>query len=302
MLELRHHSPTDLTLGFAGDTYNTAVYLRRTGEDLGEHLEVGYVTGLGDDVYSQQMRQAWALEGINDRSVTVPGRAPGLYAVQTDHAGERSFRYWRHASAASVMFQTRDWVPSLCGDLVHFSGLTLQLMSRETRAAFLTRLTELRDAGTLVSFDTNYRPEGWADQSVARTTFRQAASHSDIVLATLTDELELFPDKDEDDVVDRYLSLGASEVVVKLGAHGAIAAERSGHRAHVPAVRVDPVVDTTAAGDSFAGAYLAGRLAGLCSADAAGLGAELAAAVIRVPGAIAPPQPTDRRGGLPAYG
>jgi 2-dehydro-3-deoxygluconokinase len=289
MLELRHHSPTDLSLAFAGDTYNTAVYLRRTGEDLGEDLEVGYVTGLGDDAYSDQMRRAWADEAIHDRSVTVPGRAPGLYAVQTDNVGERSFRYWRCASAASVMFQTRDWVPSLSGDLVHFSGLTLQLMSRDTRAAFLARMAELRDAGTVVSFDTNYRPEGWEDRSVARTAFREAASRSDIVLATLTDEIDLFPDKDEDDVLDRYLARGASEVVVRLGPRGAIVAESGGRRTHVPAVRVDSVADTTAAGDSFGGAYLAGRLAGLCPADAAALGAELAAAVIQVPGAIAPP-------------
>jgi 2-dehydro-3-deoxygluconokinase len=49
---------------------------------------------------------------------------------------------------------------------------------------------------------------------------------------------------------------------------------------------VAKVVDTTAAGDSFAGAYLAGRLAGMEAPEAAGLGAELAAVVVQSPGAI----------------
>lgn len=289
MLELRHHSPTDLTLGFAGDTYNTAVYLRRTGVELGEELEVGFVTGIGDDVYSRQMQQAWETEQILDRSQLVPGRAPGLYAVQNDPGGERSFRYWRYASAASILFQTSGWVSGVSGDLIHFSGLTLQLMSHSTRTAFLSRADELRDTGSLVSFDTNFRPEGWADVTLARAAFCDAARRSDIVLATLSDEVALFPDADEDEVIDRYLGLGAREVVVKLGSEGSVVAQIGAERVHVPAVRVDSVVDTTAAGDSFGGAYLAGRLAGLIPEHAAALGAEVAGSVIQVRGAIVPP-------------
>jgi len=50
------------------------------------------------------------------------------------------------------------------------------------------------------------------------------------------------------------------------------------------------VVDTTAAGDSFAGAYLAARLTGARAADAASAGARLAARVIQHPGAIIAPE------------
>jgi 2-dehydro-3-deoxygluconokinase len=58
----------------------------------------------------------------------------------------------------------------------------------------------------------------------------------------------------------------------------------------VPAVRVERVVDTTAAGDSFAGAYLAARLSGASAADAAVAGARLAAQVIQHRGAIIAPE------------
>jgi len=49
------------------------------------------------------------------------------------------------------------------------------------------------------------------------------------------------------------------------------------------------VVDTTAAGDSFAAAYLAARLAGGNPAAAARAGHRLAGTVVRYPGAIIPP-------------
>ena len=57
----------------------------------------------------------------------------------------------------------------------------------------------------------------------------------------------------------------------------------------VEAEPVSDVVDTTAAGDSFAAAYLAARLDGAEPAAAARAGHELAGTVVRYPGAIIPP-------------
>lgn len=92
MLELRHTTSTDVVLGFAGDTYNTAVYMARTAQALGVEMEVGYLCGLGDDIHSDLMRQSWCQEGIVDRSVTVPGKTPGLYFVRTDGHEHRDIR------------------------------------------------------------------------------------------------------------------------------------------------------------------------------------------------------------------
>jgi 2-dehydro-3-deoxygluconokinase len=56
----------------------------------------------------------------------------------------------------------------------------------------------------------------------------------------------------------------------------------------VEATPVENVVDTTAAGDSFAAAYLAARLSGADPADAARAGHRLAGAVVGRRGAIIP--------------
>lgn len=288
MLELTHTAERTLRLDFAGDTYNTAVYLRRVATELGLAAEVGYLTGLGDDPYSAAMRAAWRAESILDRSLTVPERLPGLYAIRTAADGERSFTYWREESAAREVFAGTDWCAELDGDLVHLSGITLQLTSARARETLVTRLCELRAAGARVSLDTNYRPTGWSSPSDAAAAMAEVCAAADIVLASRDDEDLLHGPSPPEASVRRLAALGAREVVLRDGANGAYigVADTVEHLAAHP---VERVVDTTAAGDAAAGAYLAARLAGQPPAQAAATASTVAAVVIQHPGAITPP-------------
>jgi 2-dehydro-3-deoxygluconokinase len=287
MIEVRHLDASTARIGYAGDTYNTAVYLRRTAELLGVDVEVGYLTGLGSDEDSAAMRAAWAAEGIEDRSVLREGLVPGLYTVRVDERGERRFSYWRSASAARHLFATTEWVEQLDADVIHLSGITLQLASPAARGALRHRLAALRSAGAVVSLDTNYRPAGWSSPDEAARAMDEVSTAASIVLATFDDEVAMHGCSSVPDAATRLAALGVSEVVVKSGADGADVLV-GGHLEHIRASAVHRVVDTTAAGDAFAGGYLAARMGGQPPPEAGRVAAEVAAAVVAHAGAIIP--------------
>jgi len=59
------------------------------------------------------------------------------------------------------------WVDSVDGDLIHLSGVTLQLMTQRSREVLVNRLQLLRAEGSRVSLDTNDLPSGWPSPQVA---------------------------------------------------------------------------------------------------------------------------------------
>lgn len=283
MIELSEVGDGRLSRTFGGDTLNTAVYLARLG------VAVDYVTALGDDPFSDEMLAGWRAEGIGTRHVPrVPGRVPGLYLIRRDARGERSFFYWRSAAPARELFDlpgTAELVEALTGyDLLYFSGITLSLYGETGRLHLLDALDRTRARGGRVAFDTNFRMRGWPDREAARAAYRNAIARADIVLAS-TEDLELL--FGEPDPSDLRTHAAAAEQVLKLP-ELACRVRWQGREVTVAAEPVSGVVDTTAAGDSFAAAYVASRLAGREPAAAALAGHRLAGTVVRYPGAIIP--------------
>jgi 2-dehydro-3-deoxygluconokinase len=290
MIELRHRSATALDLAYGGDTLNTAVYLARLTR--GRDARVDYVTALGDDAYSDGMLAMWRGEGLaTDLVARLPGRLPGLYTIRTDAHGERTFTYWRSASAARDMLRgprAEQVAAALQGyDLLYLSGITLSILDPPQRAALLAIADFVREHGGRVAFDGNYRAVGWPDAEAARAAFDEMLTRADIALPTLDDEQALFGVRDPLACADRLHRQGVAEVAIKLGRAGCFLSSAQ-FTGEIPAEPVGVVVDSTAAGDSFNAGYLAARLLGADPARAARLGNRLAARVIAYPGAIIP--------------
>jgi 2-dehydro-3-deoxygluconokinase len=274
-------------LGFAGDTLNTAWYARAL---LPQGWSVDYVTALGDDLYSRQMRAFIEKAGIGTGTIQeIKGKRPGLYMIhQAD--GDRHFTYWRDQSAAKLLAEDREALNAAIegAAFIYFSGISMAILAPRARGRLLKAIVTARDAGARVAFDPNVRPALWSSQTSMRSVLTAAASISDIVLPTHSDEVPIFGDADPEATAQRYLSLGVEEVVVKNGAEPALIATKDG-RETVAAIKGAKVVDATGAGDSFNGAYISARLAGLSPRESAEAAHRTASIVIGHKGALVDP-------------
>ncbi len=288
MIELIMGEGANATLNVAGDTYNTAVYLSRLlGPDWGS---VSYITALGTDAFSERVMAHMASEGIETHHVERrEDRTVGLYAIETDAAGERSFTYWRSQSAARTLFQE----PCAIGtsvfedyDLIFLSGITLAVLPPESRAHLMDGLRAFRSKGGQVAYDSNHRPRLWEDVDTAREVNRLMWAQTDVPLPSVDDEMLIHGDADETAATARLRGYGLASGALKRGEKGPLAL--SGAQAAADFPPANSVVDTTAAGDSFNAGFLYQHAIGGSEAEALSTGHAIASQVIGAKGAIVP--------------
>ena len=284
MVELRPVEDGHLRRGFAGDAYNTAVYLKRSAPDL----DVAFLTATGDEALSDAMVGTWRSEGISDRLVfRIPGQRPALYLIETNAKGDRKFHYWRSETPA------KEWLRLLLAaggaelldkaELVYLSGISLAILNYADRQAAIELLGSLK---TKVAFDPNIRPALWKSMDEARHSFEGMAKISSIVLPSRQDYQLMYDMDDPDEQIRFTATLTDGEIALTCDEDGCRL--RAGYQIVAMPTQAVKVVDTSGAGDSFNGAYLAARLHGKDAMQAAKSGLEMAARVVAQPGAIIP--------------
>ncbi len=286
-MELAKVNGSDLyRQGLAGDSFNTAVYLARTG------MQVEYLTRLGNDAFSDTIVDLLRQEGIGSEGIRrVAGANPGLYIIRNDDDGERHFSYWREHSPARQLFDRPTSLADI--DAFYFTGITLAV-TRSGLVNLQALLVALRERGVRVIFDPNYRARLWDSREQAQRNYEAVLPLCDMVLPTLEDETALWGIDRVEDCNRFYQGYGVSELVVKgpqLVAHVFTEGEHFSRQASAVAA-----VDATGAGDSFNAGYLAVRLRGGPPGAALDSAQQLAAAVVQHRGAIIPREITESNG------
>lgn len=292
MIELSEKGQ-DVSRGFGGDTLNTSVYIARHGS---RRCPLGALRHCPWRRHVQQP-DAFQLEKENvhtDLIQRMADKLPGLYYIETDPSGERTFYYWRNEAAARYWLLSAE-ADSLCQQLSQFdylylSGISIAILDAQSRQKLVALLAECRKNGGKVIFDNNYRPRLWKSREEAQSAYQDVLSQTDIAFLTLDDEDLLWGQVPYQDVISRTRALGVSEIVIKRGSDACLVSLEDGSIEEVPAVKLpkESVVDTTAAGDSFSAGYLSVRLLGGSATKAAERGHLTASTVIQYRGAIIP--------------
>ena len=287
MLELSHVGDDLYKQRFAGDAFNTSVYLARI---LGANADVYFVSSVGEDRLSEEMIEYCQSESICcDYICKVPKKIPGLYRINTDVDGERTFQYWRSDSAAKMLFYCSSFASVrkalLDFDILFISGISVAILDDYSREQLVDLIKELKIAGVRIYFDPNYRAALWSDLNQAQWVLNQFAMLSDVVLPSFDDEKSLYPNISITDVLAKYGAMGIEEIVLKNGEHSCFVRVEGITHEVILLQRVQPL-DTTGAGDSFNAGYIAARANQKNVSDSVNMGNELAAVVVKNLGAI----------------
>ncbi|WP_119329495.1 sugar kinase [Cysteiniphilum halobium] len=274
-------------LNYGGDVLNTAIYYSRLTSN-----KTGFLTALGNDVLSNNLIDSFQNEHIDTTSIIqIPNMLPGLYAIQTDGKGERSFYYWRdNAPVRSLFLYTK---PKMLAQLsqsyhdIYLSGISLSRWDAIQLKVLSDWLSAHKQLGNRrIIFDLNYRPKCWQNPSETHATLDKFLPLCDLVITTFDDEKLLFKDNDSFDTLKRYKAYGIKDIVIKQGPMPTLCYHNNQLLSITPEIIVSQPVDTTAAGDSFNSAYLAALSCQLDIESACRFAQSFAAEIIQHKGAI----------------
>ncbi|HEJ9438047.1 sugar kinase [Proteus mirabilis] len=298
MIELNGSPFGEMIQTFGGDVLNSALYLSRALScQQSNQLEVFFISAIGDDPISKGMRERWQQEQINCQWVLEDKKYhSGIYLIQTDSNGERTFLYWRNNSAASHLFQHPNF-PLLANaldkfDAIYLSGITLAIYSDDDKTQLINLIAHLAKLGKEIIFDSNYRPHLWENHQTAKYWYQQLLPFISLALVTDDDEQKLWDDTSINMTIQRLHHTGIKHIVVKSGKDGCYCSGFQPSILKVAATKVEHVIDTTSAGDAFNAGFLAGYLNHLPIQQAAEMGHLLAGRVIQHKGAIIPKEYT----------
>ncbi|MFE4714230.1 ribokinase [Paenibacillus sp. NPDC056722] len=225
-----------------GKGANQAVAASRSG------TTVTMAGGLGDDFFGQDIRRKLSADNIDMEGVLRKPLTTGMAIITVDHLGENSIILSAGANAA---YSEQD-VQGL--ELSDYDAILLQNeIPRETNRAVL-KLAKV--AGTTVFAN----PAPVLGFELADLKFIDFLILNEIEAEALSG-VKLDDVVKVDEAGKRILEQGVQGVIITLGSKGSFYIDTSGLMISTPAYKVD-VVDTTAAGDTFIGAFVSKYLTG----------------------------------------
>ncbi len=254
-----------------GNGSNTALAAAAMGAPV---RLVGYA---GSDELGDRLLARLRAAGI-DLTFVRRGEAPTASTVVLVRAnGDRMFLH-RPGISAEAFAEPVEFTSELTAGAGFFHlGNAFALPHMRRNAA--ETLRRARAAGLVTSMDAGWDARGrWLEDLGA------ALPHTDLLFVNEEEALKLSGAADYTAAAAKLKKLGAESVIVKRGGQGC-AVFSGGAMLHVPAYEVE-AVDTTGAGDCFAGAYLAALARGEPAACAARVANAAGALVVQKLGAV----------------
>lgn len=213
-----------------------------------------FIGKAGDDAFGSYLKGTLEKYGVDTCGFTFcPDVATTLAFVNLDENGERSFSFYRKPGA-DIMLSPDDVDTEIIDRAKIFHFGSLSMTNEPSRSATLKALECAKSKGKIISYDPNYRPCLWKDETTALETMKLGLQYADIIKIS-DEELDCICGS-EDYVKNAKLLVdrGAKAVFVTGGAKGCYFCCNDGDGCS--GAYDTRIVDTTGCGDAFTGAVL----------------------------------------------
>lgn len=241
-----------MTFGIGGSESNVATGVRRLG------VPATWAGRIGADPIGDLILRELRAEQV-EVLATVDPAPTGMMIRWRPTAVHGRLSYYRRASAGAHL-QAGDLPDAAVrrAAVFHATGITLALGAGPA-AVVAHAIAVARSAGTVVSFDLNYRRALWSPEQAA-PALSAAVRESDVVFAGIEEAGIVVGTTTPLAAAEALEAMGPSQVVIKLGAGGCLA-RLHGQTFEVPAHPVT-AIDTVGAGDAFVAGYLSELVSG----------------------------------------
>lgn len=231
-----------------GAPANVAAGVRRLGGSA------GFVGKVGQDPFGAYLKQVLRELGVDVQFLLEdPDARTTLSFVAQKDDGVRDCIFYRHPGA-DMLLRPDELDQSYFSNVQVFHYGSISLTAPDSEQATLQAIRFAKERNALISYDPNYRPDLWPDQSFARRKMQEGFRYADFVKIS-EEEMTFITEADTPEGCGEFiLKRGVKAVAVTLGEKGCYFTDGD-VEGYLPGVTAR-LVDSTGAGDAFTAAML----------------------------------------------
>ena len=237
-----------------GSPTNVAMNSTRLG------LNTIMVATVGNDGFGSYITERLTSVGINTNHLNVLDDKSTSVIFVSRSEGTPDFIPYRSADCCIYEEQISKEILS---NTKIFHTTCFALSKNPAQKTILKKAKEAYDLGCKLSIDVNYARKLWKSQEKAFKVIKTYCQFNPLIKISEDDMLRLFEKElPHEEIFEFFHQQGVDTVCLTLGSKGVKLSQKGKEVIQMPAIKIDKVMDSTGAGDAFAGGLLVARARG----------------------------------------